>query len=280
MNEMRAHGWGYRGHAAQSSEKPTLKSPEGDGTPRSYLLGVPVSVVSIGPLLDAIDNAVTLRNPTVFVGLYASLFRIIGRDPQYRAMVARSVTYPDGQGVVAELRKRRVADAERLATTDIVHPILKLAAGRNWRVGLYGSAAGVAERAASNLRYTTPGLNVVAVWDGYSPEVSVAEVQDARVDLLFVALGARRQETWAYDTAMAAGVPAIMTCGGLLDFLAGDKRRAPRWLQQAGLEWAFRVMLEPRRLIGRYLLGNSYFLWCARIDRAAWARVVTVEDRP
>jgi N-acetylglucosaminyldiphosphoundecaprenol N-acetyl-beta-D-mannosaminyltransferase len=60
-----------------------------------------------------------------------------------------------------------------------------------------------------------------------------------------------------------------LTCGGLFDFLAGDKRRAPAWVQRAGLEWAFRVLLEPRRLFARYFVGNGYFLWRVRGDRVS-----------
>ena len=70
-----------------------------------------------------------------------------------------------------------------------------------------------------------------------------------------------------YEVACKAGVPAVLTCGGLFDFLAGDRRRAPRWMQRTGLEWAFRVMLEPRRLFVRYLLGNWFFLSAARRER-------------
>jgi N-acetylglucosaminyldiphosphoundecaprenol N-acetyl-beta-D-mannosaminyltransferase len=239
-----------------------------ESDPHPYLLGIPVSTVTEQRLLDAVGDAVAARTPTVFVGLYASLFRTISRDHDYRDLVARSSTYPDGKGVVSELRHRGVRDAERTATTDVVHPIARLAARRHWRIGLYGAATGVAERAAARLTASAPGVDVVAIWDGYSGGPSVPELQHAQLDVLLVALGAARQEAWAYDVGVAAGVPAILTCGGLLDFLAGDKRRAPRWMQRAGLEWAFRVILEPRRLCGRYLLGNSYFLVHARADRS------------
>jgi len=235
--------------------------------PRAQLLGVPVSVVTEVALLDAVNRAVDSRRPTVFVGLYASLFRGLGTDPRYRGLVARSITYPDGQGVVTELRKRGVADAERLATTDVVHPIVRLAARRGWRVGLYGAAPGVAERAAVAVSSGVPGLTIAGAWDGFSGTPTAAELRAAGVDVLFVALGAGRQERWAYEVAAAAGVPAVLTCGGLFDFLAGDKRRAPYWMQRAGLEWVFRILLEPRRLFRRYLLGNTHFLLAARRDR-------------
>lgn len=262
---------------------------------RARVLGVRVSSVTKQSLLAAVDDAVTKREPTVFVGLYASLFRAIARDTEYRDLVRRSYTYPDGQGVVSELRRRGVTEATRLATTDVVHPIVRLAANRGWRVGLYGAGPGVAERAAACLAESAPGVRIVATWDGYSEGPSASELSAAQIDVLFVALGAGRQEAWAYDTGVASGVPAVLTCGGLLDFLAGDKRRAPKFMQALGLEWAFRVLLEPRRLFTRYLFGNTYFLRQARAERARHrlksssmastaktntAQAVAVEDLP
>ncbi len=252
---------------AESGPANQYEQPVSLAAARPRILGMPVSVVTAAALLDAISGAVETRTPTVFVGLYAALFRATARDAGYRELVASSLTYPDGQGLVVELQRRGVPQAERLATTDMVHPIVRLAAERGWRIGLYGAAPGVADRAAEKLIAAVPSAEIVAVWDGYSGGPSTEQLQAARLDVLFVALGAYRQERWAHSVAAAAGVPAVLTCGGLLDFVAGDKRRAPNWMQRLALEWAFRVLLEPRRLLTRYLLGNSYFLWHARKDR-------------
>jgi N-acetylglucosaminyldiphosphoundecaprenol N-acetyl-beta-D-mannosaminyltransferase len=243
-----------------------------DAGPAARILETPVSTVTQEGLLDAITHAVDARRSTVFVGLYAALFRTLRHSEVYRDLVARSVTYPDGSGVVRELRKRAVPDAERLATTDVIHPLARLAEQHRWRIGLYGAAPGVAERAAAALRTTAPQLDIVGVWDGYSGGPSTAELADARLDVVLVALGAERQERWAFEVGVAAGVPAVVTCGGLFDFLAGDRRRAPTWMQRSGLEWVFRTLLEPRRLFARYLLGNSFFLLRARAERVRQQR--------
>lgn len=239
------------------------------------ILETSVSTVTEEGLLNVITNAVTARRPTVFVGLYAALFRTLRHSAVYRDLVARSVTYPDGSGVVRELHKREVPDAERLATTDVIHPLARLAEQHRWRVGLYGAAPGVAERAASALRTTAPGIDIVGVWDGYSGGPADAELAEARLDLALVALGAERQERWAFEVGVPAGIPAVVTCGGLFDFLAGDRRRAPGWMQRFGLEWVFRTLLEPRRLFARYLLGNSSFLIRARAERRRQRRAAT-----
>ncbi len=231
------------------------------------VLGVPISVVDEAALLERIAACVDRREPTVFVGVYAALFRRMRRDSAYRPLVARSTNYPDGFGVVRELQLRGVAGAARLATTDVIHPIARLAAARDWKVVCYGAATGVAERAVEALQVSAPGLQVVGVWDGYSGGPTSEELQALQTDLVLIAIGAGAQEQYAYDVAVPAGVPVALTCGGLFDFLAGDRRRAPSWMQRNGLEWLFRIALEPRRLIGRYLAGNLDFVWRARRER-------------
>jgi N-acetylglucosaminyldiphosphoundecaprenol N-acetyl-beta-D-mannosaminyltransferase len=238
------------------------------------ILGIPISVVEEAELMTAVQQAVREREPTVFVGLYAALFRSYENDPVQAELIRASVTYPDGAGVVRELHKRGVLEATRLATTDVMEPLAQLASRMQWRVGMYGAAPGVAERAAAALAEIAPGIEVVAIWDGYDSEPSPSELRLRRLDVLLIGLGAGRQEDWAYQVAVRAGVPAILTCGGLFDFLAGDKRRAPEWMQRAGLEWAFRVLLEPRRLFARYLLGNLYFLGRARAERRRASREI------
>ena len=102
--------------------------------PVAAILGVQFSVVDDTGLLDAVRRAVRDGNPTVFVGLYAALFRRLADDPEYRQLIDRSVTYPDGFGVVRELHKRGVSHAMRLATTDMVNPLATEAARSGWRI--------------------------------------------------------------------------------------------------------------------------------------------------
>src|SRR4051794_20037128 len=137
-------------HRQPVRRRPLMRAPAdrpatSGGLPLEQLIGVPIAVATESALLESIGDAVTSRRPTVFVGLYASLFRRVSVDDLYRDLLLRSVNYPDGYGVVNELHKRGIVDAERLATTDVIHPIAQLAAERGWRIGLYGAAPGTAE---------------------------------------------------------------------------------------------------------------------------------------
>jgi N-acetylglucosaminyldiphosphoundecaprenol N-acetyl-beta-D-mannosaminyltransferase len=123
-----------------------------------------------------------------------------------------------------------------------------------------GGAAGVGQRAAERIEATWPGIEVVGV---ASPPIGferdpqqnaelVADINTREPDLLLVGLGAPKQELWIHQHHREL-TPCMALCiGATIDFLAGERSRAPRWMRRVGLEWLFRILLEPRRLGGRY----------------------------
>jgi N-acetylglucosaminyldiphosphoundecaprenol N-acetyl-beta-D-mannosaminyltransferase len=125
------------------------------------------------------------------------------------------------------------------------------AAAKDYRLYFLGAAHGVAEQAAAVLRAKYPALQVVGTYPG-SPapaedEAIVARVRAARPDALFVAYGAPQQDKWIARNAARLGVPLLMGVGGTFDFIAGTVPRAPRWMRRAGIEWLYRLMLQPWR---------------------------------
>jgi N-acetylglucosaminyldiphosphoundecaprenol N-acetyl-beta-D-mannosaminyltransferase len=155
---------------------------------------------------------------------------------------------------------------ERVAGSDMVMPLLELAAKRRWRVYLLGGAPGVAESVARMLS-SDMGITV-AGWDdsrinadGSDPgDASIARVRAANADLVFVALGPPKQELWIQRAADAIRPAVALGVGASLDFIAGKYKRAPAWMGRMGLEWAYRLLQEPRRLWRRYLVEGPRFI--------------------
>ncbi len=150
---------------------------------------------------------------------------------------------------------------ERVAGSDLV-PALFAAADqkRPLRTFLLGAAPGVAERAAKRIETTWPGVEIV---DTYSPpfgfehddveqERMLTRVHAASPDILVVGFGAPKQEVWVHKQRGKINAPVVLCVGATIDFLAGERSRAPRWLQRIHLEWFYRMMGEPRRLFWRY----------------------------
>jgi beta-1,4-glucosyltransferase len=169
----------------------------------------------------------------------------------------------DGIGMdLAALLVHRRRFAENLNGTDFI-PYLCTRSPRPLRLFLLGSAPGVAERAGRYLAEAL-GQHVVGTCDGYGEFAAagdelVARINAARPDIVLVAFGNPRQEQWILDQADALHVPVLFGIGALLDFLAGKAVRAPEWVRRLHLEWLYRLVREPRRLLRRYSLDLLVF---------------------
>ncbi|MBW9210763.1 WecB/TagA/CpsF family glycosyltransferase [Mumia sp. zg.B21] len=231
--------------------------------PRASVCGVPVDAVSTDDAIRTIVAWTDGVDARVAVGVNANVAYLAGRDDAFRGDVWRAdLAYADGQSVVWAGRLLGAALTERLATTDLIHPLAQaMVEGKRQRLYLYGGAPGVAEAAAAELRYRYPGLET-CVTHGYvhDDEAIVRSINDFAPHVLLVGLGDPLQQRWVHGHRATLSVGAILTCGGLFDWLSGNNQRAPRWMIASGLEWLWRIRLEPRRLARRYLVGNTWFL--------------------
>jgi N-acetylglucosaminyldiphosphoundecaprenol N-acetyl-beta-D-mannosaminyltransferase len=171
----------------------------------------------------------------------------------------------DGQAVVWASRLLGDPLPARVAGIDLMLELLALADRRGYRVYILGARPEVLERAVARLRQRYAGMTIAGYRDGYfsethEPEVA-AQIRGARPDLLFVAMSSPQKELFLGRWGPHLDVPFSMGVGGAIDILAGVTRRAPRPVQRLGLEWAFRLAQEPRRLARRYLVTNSAFVW-------------------
>ena len=175
------------------------------------------------------------------------------RYKSFHAVLARAeLNLPDGIGVVLAARMLGEEISERLSGVDMAQRVLTLAAKRGYRVFLLGGKRGVAEAAARRLSAKHSGLVICGVRDGYFSAAEewavLAQIRRAKPDILLVCLGSPKQELWIdrYRGALPE-VRLFMALGGALDVFAGRVKRAPLPMQSLGLEWLWRMALEPRR---------------------------------
>ena len=241
--------------------------------PRVRVLGVGVDVVDMESALDAVvDAACTPRPgaPLHVVTLNPEIVMRARRDPALGAIIeAAGLVVPDGIGVVLALRRRGQPGAGRVAGADLLESYAERAAPRGQRLALVGGAPGVAALAAAELERRHPGLRVVAA-DAGDPGAATAErLRAAAPDAVFAAYGAGRQETFLASHLAGTGAGVGMGVGGALDFLAGRVPRAPGAVRRAGMEWAWRLALQPWRLRRQAVL--PLFWWLERREAAAAA---------
>jgi N-acetylglucosaminyldiphosphoundecaprenol N-acetyl-beta-D-mannosaminyltransferase len=167
----------------------------------------------------------------------------------------------DGKPVLWSSRLLGQPLPERVAGSDLVPALFSAASSdRPLKVYLLGAAAGVADRAAENIHRRWPAVQIVGTYsppigfdrDGAENESILARVAEAAPEVLVVGLGAPKQELWVHKHRDRLGAKVALCVGATIDFLAGERRRAPLWMQDAGLEWLYRIVSEPRRLAVRY----------------------------
>ncbi len=182
-----------------------------------------------------------------------------------RVLNATALNVPDGVGLLWAARRLKSPLRERVTGQEMVDRIAALAAERGDRVFFLGAREGIAERAAAALAAKYPLLAIAGCYAG-SPareeeDAIVTRVNAANTQILFVAYGPPQQELWIARNAarLAPRVAVAMGVGGTFDTLAGIAPRAPEWIRNAGFEWTYRLLREPRRF--RRQLAIPYFMW-------------------
>ena len=196
------------------------------------------------------------EEPNVVFTPNAVMLEACRRDASLAALLNRaSLSLADGMGVVRAAKRCGTPLCERVAGIDFAEAVLARASKENLRVFLLGGEAGVAESAAMRLRERYPALCVCGTHWGYFDREGeenrrlLAHIRQTRADILFVCLGFPLQERWICENlAHLSFLCLIAGLGGSLDVWAGKSKRAPRALSRAGLEWAWRMVREPRRL--------------------------------
>jgi len=194
----------------------------------------------------------------------AHVWNLARRDPAFReVLLGTDILYADGMSFIWAGRLLGVPLPARLSAADYIVDFARGCRSRGLSVYLLGGRVGVADRAGERLCRLVPGLKVVGTADGHfdlseGPAV-IDRINRLRPDVLLVGMGSPRQETWAASNRDALTPPVVWMVGALFDYLAGAESRAPGWMCRMGLEWLFRLAMDPRGKASRYLWGNPAF---------------------
>ncbi len=239
--------------------------------PRFVLGKIPVDRITMDYAAVLMVEALLHRGelpPLMVVGPNAHLVTMAERDSRFaEAMCDADLAVPDGISVVMASRLLGVPIPERVTGGDLMERMCAEAAHYGFRVFFLGGLPGAAVMAAHYLSSRYPGLLICGTlcppvgFDSDPAELKRIgrAIAEASPDLVCVAFGAPKQEIWMQENRGQLQVGAIMAVGAALDVQAGLRRRAPRWVQVIALEWLYRLVMEPRRLWRRYLIGNARF---------------------
>lgn len=170
----------------------------------------------------------------------------------------------DGMGVVWGARMLGIGVPERVAGVDLFFSLLSLASKRGDPVFFLGAGEDVVNEAVHRVQADYPLLKISGWHHGYfwdDEETIVKKIADSGATMLFIAITSPKKEQFIHRWREQLGVKFAMGVGGTFDIVARKTKRAPVWMQEAGLEWLFRIIQEPRRMWKRYLVTNSKFVW-------------------
>ena len=199
--------------------------------------------------------------PTVLAFVNAHAMNSAASSPAFLAALrAADVVLRDGSGMAILLKLLDVRPGLNLNGTDLIPKLLRLHAGR--RIALFGTQEPYLERARQHVLDTLAPGSTCLTADGFRPAGDYLQLAAEHApELIVLGMGMPRQEEVARELRAALRHPCLIVCGGaIIDFMGGKTSRAPRWLRALGLEWAYRLALEPRRLFRRYVIGNPLFI--------------------
>ncbi len=266
------------------SESGPLRMP--DPVPAYLVCGVRVDAHQIDSAVAALVEARRRRLPLAVHLVNAGTLSLARHDAALTALLNRAdLNLPDGMPLVWIARKRLglAHMVDRCYGPDLMLAALDQGRAHGMRHYFYGSSPEVVTALGERLRDRFPGVEIVGLesppFRALSPAESdelVARVRASAADVVWVGLGTPKQDVFCDEFRDKLGA-ALVAVGAAFDFHAGAKRQAPRWVQRAGMEWAFRLLAEPGRLWKRYLVGNIQFAWGVLADKPV---LVTPERGP
>jgi N-acetylglucosaminyldiphosphoundecaprenol N-acetyl-beta-D-mannosaminyltransferase len=225
------------------------------------VLGVGISAINLSLAIASIDSWIKHYQPNYVCVTPAHSLMECYHQPYLRTIFNSSgLTAPDGMSVVWLLKLSGRSHVERVYGPDLMLAVCEYSQKTHWRHFFYGGAPGVAEKLTVSLRTRFPDLRVVGT---YSPPFRdltcdedkriVDRINETHPDVVWVGISSPKQEQWMHSHLGKVDAPVLIGVGAAFDFLSGNKKQAPRWMQRSGLEWLFRLVSEPQRLWRRYI---------------------------
>jgi len=227
--------------------------------------------VNLSSIASAVDEVVSWSFDSE--GRYICLsnvhmcMEVFDSDAFKKVVNGSDLTIPDGLPLVWAQKLLGNKKAEQVRGADLILALCDMAAEKNIPVGLFGASSELLQRLESVLCHKFPGLDITYAasppFRAITPEEDkqyIDQINASGVKILFVGLGCPKQETWIAKHKGALRC-TMLGVGAAFDFIAGNKKNAPLWMQKRGLEWLFRLASEPRRLCGRYLKHNPRFVY-------------------
>lgn len=242
--------------------------------PPINILGVQVHPLTVDQLHEELAQLIETDSHAEVLHVNVHGMNLSADNPWLRDYLNQAeIVFCDGAGIILGARILGQHIPERITYADWMWQLAEFAAARGYSFYFLGAKPGIAQTAADRMIAHFPELKIAGVRDGYfnkdnghpDNEAVLADINAARPNILVVGMGMPMQERWLLDNWNRIDANIALTGGAVFDYISGDLKRAPTWMTDNGLEWLGRLLIEPRRLWQRYIVGNPVFL--ARVIR-------------
>lgn len=219
---------------------------------RFVIFDVPIDKVNMKQAVDTVEKFLSEDRLHMVATPNAEIVMMAQKDPGYKEILNKTdLNVPDGSGVVFASKIYKEELPERVAGFDLMMELIKVASEKKYKIYLLGAKSDVVKGAYLNLKRQYSEIDIVGFHDGYFSKDDEAEIikdiNEKNTDLLFVALGAPKQEKWIYENKNRLKAKVAIGVGGSFDVIAGKVTRAPEIYRKLGLEWFYRLLKEPWR---------------------------------
>jgi N-acetylglucosaminyldiphosphoundecaprenol N-acetyl-beta-D-mannosaminyltransferase len=233
---------------------------------RINIFNCPIDTYTMDETIKKIDESIQNKTHIHHVVVNAAKLVNMQKDKElYKSVVDSDIINPDGQAVVWASKFLGQPLSERVAGIDLMQNLVKLASEKNYKVFFFGAKEEVVKGVVDKYTEIYSEDIIAGYRNGYfgkDEEESIAkQIASSGADILFVAISSPTKEIFLNKYKHIIDTPFIMGVGGSFDVVAGKVSRAPLWMQNAGLEWFYRFLQEPRRMWKRYLVTNSLFIY-------------------
>lgn len=231
-----------------------------------HLLGIEVTRLTVAEFMEYVLGAAQEKKKTFITYLNAHCSNIAVKDAGYKNILNQAdIVYADGQAIVWGSRFLGTPLPERVNAGDFFIEFCERCAQQGLSLYLLGSYQEVADSIKTQIQNHVPSLRIAGVHHGFftAEEESrvIDDINTSGADIVLVGMSVPLQEKWVWAHRDEIRVPVVWCVGALFEYYAGHRHRAPLWMRKCGLEWVFRLALEPRRLWRRYIIGNPLFLY-------------------
>ncbi|MCC8192280.1 MAG: WecB/TagA/CpsF family glycosyltransferase [Ruminococcus sp.] len=228
-------------------------------------IGIRLNNMTFDEIIEHVDYCVDRRTPCQIVGLNVDqAVRVLEDNKSSEIFKNAEIVFTDGKPILWIAKKLNRPIVEKVSGPDLMLKLCKRAEQMHYKIFLLGAGPRVADQAVTNLKKLYPGLECVGTYSppfGFEKDQKemkkiITMLRESGADELFAGMGSPKQDIFIYENMNEYNIPVSYSMGAAIDFIAGNVKRAPKWMCDHGLEWLYRFLQDPKRLFKRYFIDD------------------------